>query len=361
MKEQDLLLLDNYEDILVRLSGLKIPTNQKKLWENIIYDRATDNFGFLFRDSNEKLRNKIIGKVDYMFPKIKTENYSVLYALEKKPLKMFHWEKDSETLKHPQKNSDIGSNSDEKVFEKDYSENKEKMVNNENISDSINKSDLNIYYGELGEDVLLRQFLNIDESYNGFYVDIGAYHPDKISNTKWFYERGWNGMNIDPNPTSIKMFNEKRPLDININIGVSDETSELNFYYMGEENGANTFDKERYETVYKPRGIEAEILEIKVDTLNNILSKHLPKNQHIDFIDIDAEEMELKILKAFDFEKYGPDYILVEDLSYYDKNKDFMDLKESELYKLLNTNNYIVVGKTWYSILFKKKNFGFEL
>lgn len=32
----------------------------------------------------------------------------------------------------------------------------------------------------------------------GVYVDVGANHPDRMNNTKLFYERGWRGINIEP-------------------------------------------------------------------------------------------------------------------------------------------------------------------
>jgi hypothetical protein len=74
----------------------------------------------------------------------------------------------------------------------------------------------------------------------------------------------------------------------------------------------------------------------------------------IDFLTIDVEGHELKILQSLNYEKYSPKLILVEDLTYWDKNKDFMIFIDSKLYKFLQSKGYIVVAKTWYTILFKK-------
>jgi FkbM family methyltransferase len=209
-----------------------------------------------------------------------------------------------------------------------------------------------LYYSELGEDVILQHYC---PQRQGFYVDIGAYHPQKISVTRMFYKKGWRGINIDPNPHSIRTFDRIRTRDININIGVSDATGELNYYYWGKHSGNNTFDKELYNKWSKDSGHGAkEIMKIKVDTLNNILDMNLPENTRIDFLTIDVEGFEFKILQALDYDKYSPKLILVEDLSFYDQNKDFMDFKDTELYKFLNNKGYIVVAKTWYTILFKK-------
>ena len=79
----------------------------------------------------------------------------------------------------------------------------------------------NKYYSQFGEDVVLRVLVG-DLKKPGFYVDVGAYHPKHLSNTYYFYKKGWRGINIDPNPKSIKLFNLLRPSDINLNVAIAD-------------------------------------------------------------------------------------------------------------------------------------------
>jgi FkbM family methyltransferase len=207
------------------------------------------------------------------------------------------------------------------------------------------------YYGQCGEDVLLRLFLATDMNYKGFYVDIGAYHPIYLSNTKYFYENGWNGINIDANPISIKDFNEMRKRDINIESGVSDEYGELEYYYFGETSTINTFDKKQAKSFEGEFGTKVkEIKKVKVQPINDILEKYLPQGQHIDFLTIDVESFEIRILKSFDFEKYAPDFILVEDLNY----KNYVSFQKSHLRIFLKEKGYVAVGKTDLTILFKR-------
>lgn len=204
------------------------------------------------------------------------------------------------------------------------------------------------YYSELGEDVILQHYCPWKK---GFFVDIGAYHPHRISVTRMFYEKGWHGINIEPNPESIKLFNRIRKRDININIGISDEIGELDYYYYGKSSTGNTFDSERYKMLNRRA---KKIIKIKVDTLNNILEKTLPKGTVIDFLTIDVEGYEFRILQSLDYDKYSPKLILVEELNFWNKNKDFMEFINSKLYKFLHSKGYIVVAKTWYTILLKK-------
>ena len=81
-----------------------------------------------------------------------------------------------------------------------------------------------------GEDLEIVKILkNID---NGFYVDAGGFHPLDRNNTYLLYKKNWRGINIDLSEFSIDLFNFIRPEDININLAVSNEDGEVNFYYM---------------------------------------------------------------------------------------------------------------------------------
>ena len=96
----------------------------------------------------------------------------------------------------------------------------------------------NLSYSQEGEDLILNRFFNNKE--NGFYVDVGAHHPRRFSNTYSFYKKGWRGINIDALPGSMVAFNKERPNDINLEIGISKKESEL-LYYMFNEPALNTF------------------------------------------------------------------------------------------------------------------------
>jgi hypothetical protein len=94
-------------------------------------------------------------------------------------------------------------------------------------------------------------------------------------------------------------------------------------------------------------------VKIKVLPINTILEQYVPKNQHIDFISLDVEGYEWKILQSFNFEKYSPDFFLVEELDF--TNKDFMEYYTYPIYSLLKEKGYIVVAKTKRTVVFKKQ------
>src|SRR5215469_14821774 len=63
------------------------------------------------------------------------------------------------------------------------------------------------------EDVMLRRALQ--DIKRGCYVDIGAGDPDLDSVTRWFYEAGWRGINVEPDPRYFEKLAERRPEDTN--------------------------------------------------------------------------------------------------------------------------------------------------
>ena len=217
----------------------------------------------------------------------------------------------------------------------------------------VDKNLTNVY-GQCGEDLLLRLFCETSNNYRGFYVDIGAFHPVTFSNTNYFYKNGWNGINIDANPYSIEEFNKERQRDINIESGVSDQYGELEYYYFGKNSTINTFDKNHALNMEKIHDTKIkEIKRIKVQPINAILERYVPKGQYIDFMTIDVEGYDLKILRSLDFSKYSPGYFLLEDLEA--TNKGFEVIEKTPLSRFLKEKGYKAVGATHLTILFKKE------
>ena len=96
-------------------------------------------------------------------------------------------------------------------------------------------------WSQEGEDLILARLF--ENNAKGFYVDVGAHHPKRFSNTYLFYKKGWTGINIDAMPGSMKSFNKLRKRDINIEKPVSDKKQILT-YYAFNESALNGFSKE---------------------------------------------------------------------------------------------------------------------
>jgi FkbM family methyltransferase len=218
-------------------------------------------------------------------------------------------------------------------------------------------------YSEDGEDGVLRAFYETRRDYRGFYVDIGAYHPIHLSNTYWFYEQGWRGINIDATPGSMKPFSKIRKHDVNIEAGVSDTHGEMEFQLFGPTSTVNRLSADSPEADEGEGEGEGEgsgkKIKIIVRPVNELLDMHVPAGQHIDFITMDVEGHELKILQSLDFEKYAPDFFLIEELDFV--NRDFMEYHTSPVYALMKAKKYIVVAKTQRTVIFRAEKDGFSV
>jgi FkbM family methyltransferase len=169
-----------------------------------------------------------------------------------------------------------------------------------------------ISFAQNAEDVRIFGYLRkLDKP--GFYIDIGANHPVEDSVTKFFYERGWHGINIEPQSDLIELLNVDRQRDINILSGVSDKKGTLNLRkYSGH--GLSTFSKSLKNT-YEESDVnhtkQYEDIKVPVDTLSNILNKYL-KNKEVQFMKVDVEGFEYQTLISNDWKKYRPWIICVE-------------------------------------------------
>jgi FkbM family methyltransferase len=169
---------------------------------------------------------------------------------------------------------------------------------------------VNLAYSQDGEDMILRRLFERQKS--GFYVDVGAHHPYRFSNTCYFYRRGWRGINIDPNPEAIAAFCRSRPSDINICVGVSDASVNLSFHFFNEP-ALNTFDSDL--AAERVRSHEYYLLEtrsIPVRRLDDLLAEYLRADQQIDFLSIDVEGVDLSVLRSNDWDRFRPRILLVE-------------------------------------------------
>jgi len=201
---------------------------------------------------------------------------------------------------------------------------------------------------QFGEDEYI---LNLfDKNFKGNFLDIGCYHPTRHNNTYQMYKKGWSGINIDLNPLTIELFNFMRPKDININIGISDSDSEEKLYFIDELNTQNTLDENQLNFLKDHHNIkDHEIIEKKIKTknLDIILDKY--KFYNIDFMNLDIEGHELKVLKTINFEKISIKYLCIEMIEHNERslenNKEIKDLLDGNNYKLIKNFNYNYIYK----------------
>lgn len=211
-------------------------------------------------------------------------------------------------------------------------------------------------YSQEGEDRILARIFGFNRN-SGFYVDVGAFHPQEHSNTYLFYQKGWQGINIDARPGSMEIFKKIRPRDINLEIPISNTKQKLNYYifnYPSLNGFSQKLSLERDRTGMG--GLKAKLvsqIELETSTLSEILDKYLPINQTIDFLNIDVEGLDYGVLQSNNWDKYKPKIILVEDTEMITINQN----AETPITSFMKEKGYQLFGKTVYTSIFKAEDF----
>ena len=178
----------------------------------------------------------------------------------------------------------------------------------------------------------------------GFYVDVGCYHPIHRNNTYLLYKKNWNGINIDTSQFSIDLFDYMRPNDLNYNCAISNKNEIIKLFYQKELSQLSTTESIQAEMVFQGN-IKEKV--IQAFTLDEILNKSKYKNSKIDFLDIDVEWADLKVLEGLSFEKFKPELICVEIHA--------RKIIESEIYKFLVDKKYKLIWSGVFSHIFISK------
>ena len=164
-------------------------------------------------------------------------------------------------------------------------------------------------YSQWGEDKFITQYFKDKEK--GIYLDIGCFNPFMYSNTCLLYRKGWTGINIDINPTSIDLFNIARPKDFNICTTINDEQKSFEVFLDDPFSPVNTLDKKFYKNLGKSSPTNRKFLTVTSKSIDEIINLSGIKKE-IDFINIDAEGSDYKILTQIKISKLKPKLISIE-------------------------------------------------
>jgi FkbM family methyltransferase len=164
-----------------------------------------------------------------------------------------------------------------------------------------------ISYAQNFEDVMLARVFS--GRTDGFYVDVGAGDPVTLSVTKWFYDLGWSGINIEPNRSLFKKLSAGRSRDVNLECGVGASRKNAHFMEMPIPE-LSSFDS-RVQTSAREQKTFGTTRTVPVVPLTEILDQYAGE-RHIDFLKIDVEGWEREVLCGLDLEKYRPTVMLIE-------------------------------------------------
>lgn len=151
------------------------------------------------------------------------------------------------------------------------------------------------------------------------YLDVGAAHPSRLSNTFLLYRRGAKGVLVEPDPEQAAELRKRRPRDTVLNVGVAfDERRQADLIRMSAR-VFNTFDACQADKVvdasknWRPDQAQAVKDRVSIDLvpINEIIEKHL-HGKAPDFLSIDVESKDIDVLRSLDLARFGPRVICIE-------------------------------------------------
>ena len=143
----------------------------------------------------------------------------------------------------------------------------------------------------------------------GTYIDIGAGHPVAGNVSLWFYERGWAGLVVEPQPDLAALYPRLRPRDIVVRSPVGRQSGEADFHLVERLHGFSTTIEQHAQNA-KAFGVGYRTLRLPVVTLASLCETH--GLDDIDFLKIDVEGAEADVLAGGDWKRFRPKVIVAE-------------------------------------------------
>lgn len=181
------------------------------------------------------------------------------------------------------------------------------------------------YYSQFQQDQWVYESFFQNKN-NGYFVDIGAHDGITFSNSKFFEDIGWDGICIEPNPKIFEILQSNRKCKC-IKKAISDKKEKSQFFQITE--GAdmlsglvNEFTDDAITRIHQELQAIPEnfdYIDVECDLFENIIDRN-----RIDFLSLDTEGNELKILKSIDFNKFNIEVITVENNDYDEKFFSFL-------------------------------------
>jgi FkbM family methyltransferase len=201
------------------------------------------------------------------------------------------------------------------------------------------------HFSQFGEDAIIcRQF---PDDFVGTYLDIGAFHPFKWSNTARLWLTGWNGVNVDANRNSIRRFTRHRPLDRNIWGAVVPQSQYQKGGTVAFTGTSAAIDP--IGRVVLPNEAEQPggITQVPTLSLAEIASYF---DHPVDFMNVDIEGLDETIIADNAFEKLAPHVLAIEQ-----HGQDLAEILRRESTQRLLDGGYIMIGRCIATSVFRRR------
>jgi len=172
-------------------------------------------------------------------------------------------------------------------------------------------------YSQHGQDRFVYETFFKDRVEPGVFVDIGAYNGTLYSNTLLFEKLGWTGLCVEPLPSAFAILKANRSA-ICVNCAVGDRAGRAPFIevempgpYELMYSGLKANFDEHHAKLIREHGRNRKTYDVAVRPLRDLLVEH--NLRRVDYLSIDTEGSEWRILRDFDLAAFGVRAISVEN------------------------------------------------
>jgi FkbM family methyltransferase len=144
---------------------------------------------------------------------------------------------------------------------------------------------------------------------HGRYVDIGGGHPVAGSVSFWFYQRGWSGIVVEPQPDLATLHRRLRPRDTLVEAVIGAASGEADFFKIDRLHGLSTTVRSNADAA-RARGVSFETMKVPSISLADLCRTHALNA--VDFLKIDVEGAERDVLAGADWSLCRPRIIVLE-------------------------------------------------
>lgn len=170
-------------------------------------------------------------------------------------------------------------------------------------------------YSQYGEDLIVATYFRMRGQSGGFYVDIGAFHPRKFSNTHLLHRAGWQGIAVDVDRRKLRAFEIARRGRVHAIHAAVAPTAGVSTLYKFDRiwSEIDTIDRKTAEQYRDASGVAFSTEVIRAVSINDVLSE-APR---VDFLNLDIEGIDVDVLERLDVARFRPRLICFEDESSY--------------------------------------------
>jgi FkbM family methyltransferase len=144
----------------------------------------------------------------------------------------------------------------------------------------------------------------------GRYVEVGGNDPDLLSITRSFYDRGWSGLVVEPEPAFAALQRAARPRDVLAEVAITSTVGPVVLQRFAGT-GLSTLDSD-IGLAHEVAGFERDEVTVAGRRLDDVVEEAGFGQGDVHFMVVDVEGLEADVLATVDLARWRPWVLVIE-------------------------------------------------